>query len=60
MAHAVRVRATSLRAAPGAMDGAVQFDGLERVSTMAYRGSASRLMSAMLARERAVATLSVR
>ena len=35
MAHAVRVRATSLRAPPGATDDAVQFDGLERMSTMA-------------------------
>ena len=35
MAHAVCVRATSLRAPPGATDDAVQFDGLERMSTMA-------------------------
>ena len=48
MGHAVRVRATSLRAAPGATDDAVQFDGLERMSSMAYRGL-HYLMSATLA-----------
>jgi hypothetical protein len=55
MAHAVRVGATSLRAPPGATDDAVQFDGLERTSTMAYRGSAS--LDERDARERPVARL---
>ena len=36
MAYAVRVGATSLRAPPGATDD-VQFDGLKRMSAVAYR-----------------------
>jgi hypothetical protein len=47
MAHAVRVRATSLRAPPGATDD-VQFAGLERMSTR-RTGGLHHLMSATLA-----------